>query len=123
MIRRPPRSTRTDTLFPYTTLFRSVCGEQPVEFLVTKSVRMHTVGLERHQVYDVDNPHLEAWDMLAQQSGGRDRLKCRYVAGAGQDDIRFFAILFGACPIPRSEEQTSELQSLMRISYAVFCLK
>src|SRR3546814_2521706 len=68
MIRRPPRSTRTDTLFPYTTLFRSL------------ALRVGR-GLER-----------------------------AHAGGAHRHD-------------PRSEEHTSELQSLMRISYAVFCLK
>src|SRR3546814_1736542 len=70
MIRRPPRSTRTDTLFPYTTLFRS------------------STGLS----LPASCPHLSSspdWSL----------------------------------PAPRSEEHTSELQSLMRISYAVFCLK
>src|SRR3546814_2411241 len=70
MIRRPPRSTRTDTLFPYTTLFRSSLPARP-----------SCVGLRR-------------------TVGPR----CTHVG-------------------PRSEEHTSELQSLMRISYAVFCLK
>src|SRR3546814_2716004 len=74
MIRRPPRSTRTDTLFPYTTLFRSILEEPAM--------------LVRHEVAD-DPP-----------AGG-----VRPGAHA------------------RSEEHTSELQSLMRISYAVFCLK
>src|SRR3546814_1137193 len=73
MIRRPPRSTRTDTLFPYTTLFRSL-----------RLACMHEVKIEQGQVWSskpyVFTPH-------------------------------------------RSEEHTSELQSLMRISYAVFCLK
>src|SRR3546814_10269572 len=71
MIRRPPRSTRTDTLFPYTTLFRSVRRDQEAR---------------DHQL-----PHLQA--------RARRPVLCR------------------------SEEHTSELQSLMRISYAVFCLK
>src|SRR3546814_1001845 len=75
MIRRPPRSTRTDTLFPYTTLFRS-------------------------------NPPRAARD--------RDRRAGR--VGAGGHPRRL-------APRHRSEEHTSELQSLMRISYAVFCLK
>src|SRR3546814_5879364 len=81
MIRRPPRSTRTDTLFPYTTLFRSLsCG------------------------------------------GGR----CRTHAGGERAAPR--AAAAAAAPADavqraRSEEHTSELQSLMRISYAVFCLK
>src|SRR3546814_1000876 len=83
MIRRPPRSTRTDTLFPYTTLFRSRSQDGvrvecapggPDRLVVSASVRVSDGG--------------------------------RVVAGAG-----------------RSEEHTSELQSLMRISYAVFCLK
>src|SRR3546814_2549278 len=69
MIRRPPRSTRTDTLFPYTTLFRSQKGL--------------AAATERYAWLDGDN----------------------------------------ACALGRSEEHTSELQSLMRISYAVFCLK
>src|SRR3546814_15439851 len=71
MIRRPPRSTRTDTLFPYTTLFRTPASCPP-----PRSASAH------------DRP-------------------------AGRK----------AVPAPRSEEHTSELQSLMRISYAVFCLK
>src|SRR3546814_4850911 len=75
MIRRPPRSTRTDTLFPYTTLFRSLGRPQGVQ-----------------------SP--------ADQGYLRDRLRLR-----------------GATCRRRSEEHTSELQSLMRISYAVFCLK
>src|SRR3546814_6028981 len=70
MIRRPPRSTRTDTLFPYTTLFRSRCPRAP---------------RNRHR-------------------------GCSRAAASA------------SCPA-RSEEHTSELQSLMRISYAVFCLK
>src|SRR3546814_5795541 len=93
MIRRPPRSTRTDTLFPYTTLFRS---------------------------QDV----IELFGGMA-RGGGKDRRgQFRQVAHAGIDDG---ATQVGAAEIgageARSEEHTSELQSLMRISYAVFCLK
>src|SRR3546814_4261244 len=80
MIRRPPRSTRTDTLFPYTTLFRS-----------------------HHLQHRPAGRGERAVDRLA---GLRDR-----EGGRVQDHRR------------RSEEHTSELQSLMRISYAVFCLK
>src|SRR3546814_19015491 len=91
MIRRPPRSTRTDTLFPYTTLFRSPGGgairgaaERPSDgFLSRRRPLSHP---SRHE---------------------RQRDRCG-VGGLRQ------------C---RSEEHTSELQSLMRISYAVFCLK
>src|SRR3546814_7769821 len=74
MIRRPPRSTRTDTLFPYTTLFRSRRDDDDA-------------GVRR---------------------GDQRRLQVRVVGRAAAE---------------RSEEHTSELQSLMRISYAVFCLK
>src|SRR3546814_6587200 len=104
MIRRPPRSTRTDTLFPYTTLFRSNRQRLPVHEL------------------------------------GRDHDICMYVfreefvvdgsqVAMGERDeayrIEPHALAGGRHPthMPRSEEHTSELQSLMRISYAVFCLK
>src|SRR3546814_8233184 len=98
MIRRPPRSTRTDTLFPYTTLFRS-----PV-------ATARKFGRELLAE--------EAGDMLARRGEA-------VVDGRGDqhlDDRRLRpAILFRV--EKRSEEHTSELQSLMRISYAVFCLK
>src|SRR3546814_4956911 len=92
MIRRPPRSTRTDTLFPYTTLFRSARshGFPAVEF--------ETARLLPAQVLNPDN--------MPDDAGYLDRRMQRPEQ------------LFG-----RSEEHTSELQSLMRISYAVFCLK
>src|SRR3546814_16739436 len=76
MIRRPPRSTRTDTLFPYTTLFRSSCHTE-IRFTAPS------------QLFPVQRRHSRATNGLFR----------------------------------RSEEHTSELQSLMRISYAVFCLK
>src|SRR3546814_9703171 len=80
MIRRPPRSTRTDTLFPYTTLFRSVVlspERRAVVHIAVRIVRMRPKNLS----------------------------------------------VSGSKTVERSEEHTSELQSLMRISYAVFCLK
>src|SRR3546814_4536372 len=93
MIRRPPRSTRTDTLFPYTTLFRSADG--PAPFLQSEKAWPGPVGsgdcagdLGERLVM----PILEHESVLAHQH-------------------------------VRSEEHTSELQSLMRISYAVFCWK
>src|SRR3546814_8737656 len=82
MIRRPPRSTRTDTLFPYTTLFRS--------FVV--------------------------WP-LAVGAGALSALCVGAIA------LRTTGVYFIMITLARSEEHTSELQSLMRISYAVFCLK
>src|SRR3546814_7383697 len=91
MIRRPPRSTRTDTLFPYTTLFRSPLGG---------SRRCRDQGLRRRSRY------------LA-RSGQVDRGHRRRNRGCAGCQRR----------TGRSEEHTSELQSLMRISYAVFCLK
>src|SRR3546814_5288606 len=90
MIRRPPRSTRTDTLFPYTTLFRSVV------------LVMHLLGLQLILRHDAD--------------GERHILQLFRTTPRGHDDLA----LRISC---RSEEHTSELQSLMRISYAVFCLK
>src|SRR3546814_3235072 len=106
MIRRPPRSTRTDTLFPYTTLFRSCLRmrvgqpgmkrnhrrldrerDEESEHQYHLDIRRHH-GLQQHHVVEADRAGLLVMD----------------------DD-------------QRSEEHTSELQSLMRISYAVFCLK
>src|SRR3546814_5489828 len=111
MIRRPPRSTRTDTLFPYTTLFRS---ETLILFLdQSQDVQNHqilTIGIDlkilherlfvligvvainTHLQHIVDLNKSEPWARMPERSS-------------------------------RSEEHTSELQSLMRISYAVFCLK
>src|SRR3546814_10549691 len=87
MIRRPPRSTRTDTLFPYTTLFRSLGG--------------NAVGMYGQQSQNATNAIANLLTQQGQaQAGGT-------TGGANA----------------RSEEHTSELQSLMRISYAVFCLK
>src|SRR3546814_9837192 len=100
MIRRPPRSTRTDTLFPYTTLFRSelerVNGARRIEHEAEIMRILH----RRH-----DPP----FDVAQRQDAA--------VAS------RLEGFLLIAAPLLRSEEHTSELQSLMRISYAVFCLK
>src|SRR3546814_7043373 len=97
MIRRPPRSTRTDTLFPYTTLFRSA-------------------GKDAHLLLDLrsslyDYPGKILWSGLHLRPDGT---------------LTGFRETRGWAPgrkLFRSEEHTSELQSLMRISYAVFCLK
>src|SRR3546814_8070303 len=106
MIRRPPRSTRTDTLVPYTTLFRSH--------------RVGHAGADRAGADAIDrDPLLAEIDRQpARQAGdaglGRDigRVARRRAQSLGRGDVD-----------DRSEEHTSELQSLMRISYAVFCLK
>src|SRR3546814_8835554 len=83
MVRRPPRSTRTDTLFPYTTLFRSPESPARVEFLQSSA----RLGADFH------------------------------------GDASCPCLIGGGLRARRSEEHTSELQSLMRTSYAVFCLK
>src|SRR3546814_1014272 len=99
MIRRPPRSTRTDALFPYTTLFRSrgerIAGEVGGRLRIEPS-RLSDIALDH-----ADRRHV----VLAQAVE-------KTVGGGIQFPVR-----------DRSEEHTSELQSLMRISYAVFCLK
>src|SRR3546814_4141320 len=104
MIRRPPRSTRTDTLFPYTTLFRSMSQARLTEPALTA---LDSVGLE-------PRAHTRASDMA---HGQQRQLELAMVL-AGQPKL-----LLLDEPMARSEEHTSELQSLMRISYAVFCLK
>src|SRR3546814_9419759 len=96
MIRRPPRSTRTDTLFPYTTLFRSPMLSQLVDILDLD------IGIDS-----------TAWQSLA--------LANAMTAMATSRCHAWHSV--GALGVIRSEEHTSELQSLMRISYAVFCLK
>src|SRR3546814_1060997 len=92
MIRRPPRSTRTDTLFPYTTLFRS-------------PVALHADD-RRFHAHCGRAPVDDQLELVAEIAGD--------MSGACRADLA------GGI---RSEEHTSELQSLMRISYAVFCLK
>src|SRR3546814_5143521 len=95
MIRRPPRSTRTDTLFPYTTLFRSICGSD-----------LHMAEGHSYAFDDGAVPgHEVAGEVVATGTGVENLAIGDHVA------------------VLRSEEHTSELQSLMRISYAVFCLK
>src|SRR3546814_1700216 len=91
MTRRPPRSTRTDTLFPYTTLFRSV-----------RALIARCDALSREPEYRaLSRLNMDFFLEITAMTGNVPRVSSR----------------------PRSEEHTSELQSLMRISYAVFCLK
>src|SRR3546814_2514635 len=108
MIRRPPRSTRTDTLFPYTTLFRSA-GPDPD---VGVEDRLH---LEHH----VAQPQRASFD--APEQAGPSTVPGEVVLGPAE--VVDAAVGPEAHGLLRSEEHTSELQSLMRISYAVFCLK
>src|SRR3546814_14832301 len=97
MIRRPPRSTRTDTLLPYTTLFRSSDG--------SVAFASELKGLLRHP--------------LLRREANLSAVEDYFAFGYVPDDT---SIVAGVEKL-RSEEHTSELQSLMRISYAVFCLK
>src|SRR3546814_2679484 len=100
MIRRPPRSTRTDTLFPYTTLFRSVLR------------RYAPARGDRARALRQPAPHHRR-----RADHGARRVD------PGADHSAAEATLPRSRQSRRSEEHTSELQSLMRISYAVFCLK
>src|SRR3546814_3689582 len=100
MIRRPPRSTRTDTLFPYTTLFRSLrkqCIKHP-------TTQLFPIGILSVMIIIIE--------MQRSYSYGR-------LIGFRIRTVRLIPPRWKV----RSEEHTSELQSLMRISYAVFCLK
>src|SRR3546814_1335954 len=94
MIRRPPRSTRTDTLFPYTTLFRSLS----TLILESNIPGGHLISIEKIEDFPGFPEGVAGYDL------------CPTVQRQAADQ-------------GRSEEHTSELQSLMRISYAVFCLK
>src|SRR3546814_1513244 len=127
MIRRPPRSTRTDTLLPYTTLFRS------------REHRHRLLGLDRRVLGDVEREgglahgrargqdqqvgRLQAGGHLVEFGvAGRHAGDAAAVRVARLQDVEGFAHRL-VDRHERSEEHTSELQSLMRISYAVFCLK
>src|SRR3546814_1942353 len=102
MIRRPPRSTRTDTLFPYTTLFRSVPEHGAASPSDRREQRGLAAGAQKNRL------------SRTRQNGGACSGNCR-LGRLGRART--------ARAIRRSEEHTSELQSLMRISYAVFCFK
>src|SRR3546814_8312931 len=108
MIRRPPRSTRTDTLFPYTTLFRSL-------LMISAAIEADIAELDTYE-----DKQLFLEDMGLDQPGVNKLIRAAYrllnlvtYFTAGVQEVRAW----------RSEEHTSELQSLMRTSYAVFCLK
>src|SRR3546814_7036051 len=129
MIRRPPRSTRTDTLFPYTTLFRSgevqgVVGAADHE----RGVLVRALAVAGDVAGGAGVGHAREADHLLGEAdrqflaGFPGNAERRVAAGAGQL-FREHARQHVEDPVGRSEEHTSELQSLMRISYAVFCLK
>src|SRR3546814_2301903 len=95
MIRRPPRSTRTDTLFPYTTLFRSAF-QGDVTLSAGKALALNASMIRSDAIPGTQTPTVR---------------------------LQAPSLIIGDMDGQRSEEHTSELQSLMRISYAVFCLK
>src|SRR3546814_4687918 len=112
MIRRPPRSTRTDTLCPDTTLFRSPCG--PAGHAAGAAVEDRRSG-----ECACARPH-PAWRRLCEGLALRHG---RHSRRTGDRAASWASRPAGRDRGPRSEEHTSELQSLMRISYALFCLK
>src|SRR3546814_2656237 len=111
MIRRPPRSTRTDTPFPYTTLFRS-----PHQGPGARGGRGTRAGVPGDQTFAAAAEH-QGLHRLREGASRQALLwlaRHRQLAAPGRRNVQ---------EPGRSEEHTSELQSLMRISYAVFCLK
>src|SRR3546814_10045790 len=110
MTQRPPRSTRTDTLFPYTTLFRY--RRHAVHWVadqVVRSTTRKTVRICPQRIFVADMRALHR--KLLKENGGNEVYYKSLCARIVESDSL------------RSEEHTSELQSLMRISYAVLCLK
>src|SRR3546814_2400854 len=110
MLRLPPRSTRTDTLFPYSTLFRSGLGSY-------RFSRYRKALREPARLVLDDSAH-DGW--LAQLAAC---CRVRDLVNTPTEDMGPEQLEAVVREIARSEEHTSELQSLMRISYAVFCLK
>src|SRR3546814_5288695 len=132
MIRRPTRSTRTDTLFPYPTLFRSTSANYQLSgFVLSEGATVgQTAGLYNSaNVVEANSvtATLGAGDFTADSGTDLNNyILPTSATGAGTiDPAALTAAIVGAPTktYDRSEEHTSELQSLMRISYAVFCLK
>src|SRR3546814_3759234 len=125
MIRPPPRSTLTDTLFPYTTLFRSAGdGARVHDQRLAHRVGRSTVH-DRLPCRDVALFAAPLRHRRAHPPRLCDRLACRHrsLAPPARREVRARRRQQRTARRERSEEHTSELQSLMRISYAVFCLK
>src|SRR3546814_5611306 len=130
MIRRPQRSTRTDTLFPYTTLFRAIYRRQRHIYDLTR--KYYLLGRDG-LIADLDPPAGGAVLEIGCGTGrnliavGKAWPKARLygvdISDAMLDTARASVIRAGMAARVRSEEHTSELQSLIPISYAVFCLK
>src|SRR3546814_10612596 len=119
MIRRPPRSTRTDTLFPYTTLFRSGQGRTSAQAPAHRG-KVGQCGSRRalsRPAQRVRHPVRRNGMTSSAPAGPRTG------RGTTAPDSAGLSLFLSRKIVCRSEEHTSELQSLMRISYAVFCLK
>src|SRR3546814_9508715 len=126
MIRRPPRSTRTDTLFPYTTLFRSIVADRAAqhraehaENAVPRRRLLPLLAVLRRDMSDLVPQHARQFGLVVHQrhelAGDID------IAAGDREGVVDRRVEQGDGEIAaRSEEHTSELQSLMRISYAVF---
>src|SRR3546814_1426268 len=141
MIRLPPRSTRTDTLFPYTTLFLSWAYDLLLLLGVGSDDGEDVAGVQDQEVLagvaDLGAAVLAVDDGVADVDVDGDELAglLGAAAGADREHLALLGLLLGGVGddqtadggllglTRRSEEHTSELQSLMRISYAVFCLK
>src|SRR3546814_3736326 len=121
MIRRPPRSTRTDTLFPYTTLFRSSKSAQPTPNLPLPICILHYARSRVAAEAPRYHRHLRIFGRYtARVARSRDFHGIEFPCRGCRPESRSRK----SCSAEsRSEEHTSELQSLMSISYAVFCLK
>src|SRR3546814_4418421 len=126
MIRRPPRSTRPDTLFPYTTLFRSgvvILSDRPVALVESRKRRCEFL---RSVAGALDLGHVEVVEARLEALATRPAATISARAFAPLDRLLDLSARFSTestCWFLRSEEHTSELQSLMRSSYAVFLLK
>src|SRR3546814_1524205 len=117
MIRRPPRSTRTDTLLPYATLFRSAPpGRAPSSASIGR-------GRDRRRGIHGRDEGPRAAGRSRRDRWRRAEADRRPGSARRGRERRLLPPAHGDPRRPRSEEHTSELQSLMRISYAVFCLK
>src|SRR3546814_3995230 len=119
MIRRPPISTRTDTLFPYTTLFRAALSAE-IARLRNERIGADELAAAKNGLFGDALSARETARGRAWELGGGAAL----TGDAHLADERLAAVrAMTPADVQRSEEHTSELQSLMRISYAVFCLK
>src|SRR3546814_19658427 len=118
MIRLPPRSTRTDTLFPDTTLFRSPVCPGSLESALASGTKRLSLNRAASSLRGA-----KGGEAIRQRSTSAAHLHRHRVVDGPQKAGRSTAHFINASCRSRSEEHTSELQSLMRVSYAVFCLK